>query len=386
MRLDPLVPIPVIVSGGVVFAVVLVARLVRSGVTAHLVRWVLAAVLTTTIALDPATTGGASTAERTAADVLFVVDSTSSMAAVDYDGAAQRLAGVRADILELAAEFRGAHFALVRFDSQARMELPWTTDLAALETAVSVIRQERAVYSRGSALDLPNPVIDELIPGPRSAGSDEDAYSVVFYFSDGEEREQPEADEATIDAATGMIIGAGAEDGTLEPVEFADLAGQVDGGAVFGYGTETGAPMIEFHGSDEVFTSRDTPYVVDYSTNTPAISRLDEANLQQIADELGVPYQHRAAPGGLADMAARLAADAPLVNDGSRETLERLYWIPALALIAIALWQGLVSVAERRATRLMLSPPATAPAVAPARADGRPARTVEPATDQGSAA
>ena len=208
MRLDPLVPVPVIVGGGVVLGVVLVARVVRSGVTAHLVRWLLAAVLVTAIALDPATTGGASEAERTSADVLFVVDSTSSMAAVDYDGASQRLAGVRADILELAAEFRGAHFALVRFDSQARMELPWTTDLGALETAVSVIRQERAVYSRGSSLDLPNPVIDEMIPGPRSGWLRRGRRTrSSFYFSDGEEREQPHADQATIDTATGMIIG-----------------------------------------------------------------------------------------------------------------------------------------------------------------------------------
>jgi Ca-activated chloride channel family protein len=385
MRLDPLVPIPIIVGGGVLFAAVFVARLVRGGVTAHLVRWLLAVILVTAIALDPATTGGASQAERTAADVLFVVDSTSSMAAVDYDGASQRLAGVRADILELASEFRGAHFALVRFDSQARMELPWTTDLAALETAVSVIRQERAVYSRGSALDLPNPVIDEMIPGPRSGGSSDDAYSVVFYFSDGEEREQPLADAATIDTATGMIIGS--EDGTLEPVEFADLAPQIDGGAVFGYGTETGAPMIEFHGSDELFTSRDSPYVVDYSTNTPAISRLDEANLRGIADELGVPYQHRVVPGGLAGMAAALADDAPMVNDGSRETRDRLYWIPALGLIAIALWQLLVTVAERQATRLMLSPRVPAPAVVPpARVAVSSASAVARESDRGSAA
>src|SRR5215213_3524023 len=101
MRLDPLVPIPAIVGGGVALGVVFVARLVRSGVTAHLVRWLVAALLATAIALDPATSGGASEAERSAADVLFVVDSTSSMAAVDYDGASQRLAGVRADILEL---------------------------------------------------------------------------------------------------------------------------------------------------------------------------------------------------------------------------------------------------------------------------------------------
>ena len=57
---------------------------------------------------------------RAAADVLFVVDTTGSMAALDYDGDSPRLDGVRADIVELAAEFPGAHFSLIRFDSQAR--------------------------------------------------------------------------------------------------------------------------------------------------------------------------------------------------------------------------------------------------------------------------
>lgn len=384
MRLDPLIPVPLLVAGGVVLVAVLVARVVRSGVTAHLVRWVLAVVLATAVALDPATTGGTSEAERTAADVLFVVDSTSSMAAVDYNGSSQRLAGVRADILEVAAEFPGARFAVVRFDSQARMDLPWTTDLAALETAVSVIRQERAVYSRGSALDLANPVMDQMLPGPGSAGSS-DAHAVVFYFSDGEERALPAADQPTIDAATGMIIGT--DDGTAEPVAFSDLAPQIDGGAVLGYGTEAGARMIEFHGSDELFTSRATPYVIDYTTNTPAISRLDEANLRNIAGELELPYQHRTEPGGLAGLASSLAAEAPVVSDGSRETLDRLYWIPALGLLAVAMWQALVSVAERSATRSMVSPPlaATPEAATPSRVT-KPVVGVRPESEQGSAA
>ena len=371
MQLDPLVPVPALIAGGVVFAVVLVARLLRCGFTRHTARWLAAVVLVTAIALDPATTGGASDARRTAANVLFVVDSTSSMAAVDYDGSSQRLAGVRADILEVAAAFPGARFALVRFDSQARMELPWTTDLAALETAVSVIRQERAVYSRGSALDLANPVMDQMLPGPGLAGSGE-AHAVVFYFSDGEQRTLPVSDRPTIDTATGIIIGE--DDGTEEPVAFADLAPQIDGGAVLGYGTAAGAPMVEFHGSDELFTSRATPYVTDYTTNTPAISRLDEGNLRDIASELELPYVHRTEPGGLAGLASSLAADAPMVSDGSRETLDRLYWVPALGLLAVAMWQALVSVAERSATRSMVSPAPAAMPEAPA-----PPRVTAPA-------
>ena len=112
-------------------------------------------VLATVIAIDPAMAGGTSEARRAAADVLFVVDSTSSMAALDYDGDSPRLDGVRADIVELAAEFPGAHFSLIRFDSQARLELPWTTDLGALGDGGVGVAPGAALYSRGSRLDLP---------------------------------------------------------------------------------------------------------------------------------------------------------------------------------------------------------------------------------------
>jgi hypothetical protein len=87
-------------------------------------------------------------------------------------------------------------------------------------------------------------------------------------------------------------------------------------------------------------------------------------------------------------MAAALADDAPMVSDGSRETLDRLYWIPALGLIAIALWQLVVTVAERQATRRMLSPRVPTPAVVPVRVGVASAIRAEPdpEPDRGSAA
>ena len=314
MRFDPLVPVPLIVAGVVVIAVTLAARVVRAGVTLGVARGALGAMLAIAVVADPTVAGGTSDARRVSADVIFVVDSTSSMAAIDYDGESPRLEGVRADILELAEGFRGANFTLVRFDSQARLELPWTTDFAALETAVSVIRQERAVYSRGSSLDLPLEVLDQLIPrlGVSAGDSGRDSYTVVFYFSDGEQRTAPADDVPTVDTETAMVMEM--DDGTDElATTFAELAPDIDGGAVLGYGTAEGAPMIEFHGSDEL-VSGDSPYVIDYTTSEPAISRLDEENLTGIAGELGVPYLHRIEPGGLGGLASELAGAAPIVE------------------------------------------------------------------------
>jgi Ca-activated chloride channel homolog len=382
VQIDPLLPLPVIAAMAGIAAVFVVARTRRGAPFAALVRAAAMIVLATVIAVDPAITGGSSEARRAAADVLFVVDTTSSMAALDYGIDSPRLDGVRSDIVELADEFPGAHFSLIRFDSQARLELPWTTDLGALETAASVLRQERALYSRGSRLDLPLQVIDEQLPRPSAATGDDSNYSVVFYFSDGEVR--PGADpEAPIDRQTGLVLPDD-DAGQLGITSFAELTPDVDGGAVFGYGTPEGAPMLQFFGSDALFTSADSavpasPYVQDFATGQTAISHLDEDSLVEIADELGVPYLHRNEPGGLSAMAAALADAAPTVSDGSRDTPRRLYWIPALALFAVLLWQAALTVNEVIATQRILGGPAKAPS--PDRASLAPQRRWRTADD-----
>jgi Ca-activated chloride channel homolog len=353
LHVDPLVP-PALIAAAVVVAFGFVAvRVVRGAPGWAVVRSIAMTVLAATIAIDPAMGGESSEARRTAANVLFVVDSTSSMAALDYDGDSPRLEGVRADIVELAAAFPGARFALVRFDSHARLEVPWTTDAGALESAVSVLRPERALYSRGSRLDLPLLVIHDLLRAvPAMDASADGAYGVVFYFSDGEQRSGPTEELPPLGQQAGPIL---TDEGTTDSIEaWSELAPDVDGGAVFGYGTTDGAPMLEFVGADQSFLASAAPYVYDYEADAIAISRLDEANLADIARDLGVPFVHRTSPGGLTALGSAIAADAPTVGDGSRGTLRRMYWVPALGLFALALWQATATANEAIATRRLL--------------------------------
>lgn len=364
MTVDPLLPWPAVVALGALAVVTLAVRLRRrpgAGAVARSFGIAAAALL---VVVDPATTGGRSEARRVDADVLFVVDTTASMAAEDYgpDAAGRsdlpRLDGVRADIADLAANFPGAHFSLVRFDTQARIDLPWTTDVNALDTAISVLRQERAAYSRGSQLDLALAAIAEQVP--RRSSTDEGGHTVVFYFSDGE-RTAPTAGGPTIAQHAAEMLGpaidaeAALADGEL-PESFAELAGTVDAGAVFGYGTAEGARMREFVGRDQRQGPGADPYLIDPATGEHAVSRADERTLRGIADDLGVPYLHRRTPGGLDDLAADIRAAAAASDAGARETRDRLYWIPALALVALVLWQAAVSVDELAATRRALRP------------------------------
>jgi hypothetical protein len=71
-------------------------------------------------------------------------------------------------------------------------------------------------------------------------------------------------------------------------------------------------------------------------------------------------------------MAATLADAAPTVSDGSRESPRRLYWVAALALLAVLLWQAAVTVNEARAMQQILGGPAKTPT--PVNASSSPAR------------
>jgi Ca-activated chloride channel homolog len=308
MSFDPLLPVPVLIA--LVAAALMATWLwVRRGsaTRASLVRWSAMGVLLVMVAVDPALAGGQAAVKRSDANVLFVVDTTGSMAAQDYDAGAPRLAGVRHDIAALADEFPGAHFSLVTFNSRTRVIVPWTTDRGALDSATQLLRQEWSLYAQGTRLDEPLATMRDVLPraGPSQG------YDVIFFMSDGEQTAQP------------------------APESFEPVGDIVAGGAVLGYGTTDGARMHVYIGHDE----HPEEYIADDETGADAVSRIDEANLVRIADELGVSYVHRTVPDDVSEIAGDAADRAGTIYSGERDTLRRLYWLPAFGLIALVLWQ-----------------------------------------------
>ena len=308
LTFDPLVPWPLLVAlavGGAIAVRVWVRRgtPTRPGV----VRWSAMGILLLLVAADPAIGGGRASVKRSDANVLFVVDTTGSMAAQDYNGDEPRLAGVRHDIPALADEFSGAHFALVTFNSKTRVIVPWTTDRGALDSAAALLRQEWTQYAQGTRLDEPLPTLRQLLPRSGPGGG----YDVIFLMSDGEQTVQP------------------------APRSFERLDAAVAGGAVLGYGTDEGARMHVYVGRDEVSDL----FIHDYETGTDAISRIDEANLAKVADELAVTYSHRTVPDDVEQIADDAAGQIGTIYAGERDTKRRLYWVPAFGVIALVLWQ-----------------------------------------------
>lgn len=262
------------------------------------------------LALRPGIPDGASQAVATNVDVVIVLDNTASMLAEDWsadgeagDEPARRIDGVRDDVRALIDAYPGARFALIAFDNSAQLRLPLTTDTSALVSSLEVMTPPRPDTATGSSIGVAAPVLAEAL---RNAAETEGRARMVFYLGDGEQT----ADQ--------------------QPESFAEGADLVDGGAVLGYGTADGGRMKE----PAAPGGEGDDYLEDPSTGEPALSKIDEAALEKIADELGVEYERRSGgedpelPAAPAETTTTADADTP----GARQELS---WIVALVVAAL---------------------------------------------------
>lgn len=253
--------------------------------------------------LRPGIPGGATQTLATDTDIVLVVDTTASIVAEDWDGDQPRLDGVRADVQAIVDEYPGARFALITFDASADLRLPLTTDTTALVSSLDVLRPEVTSQSRGSSIGIANQLLADTLSN--AAESSPDRSRMVFYFGDGEQ---------TVTSA---------------PEPFDGSEKLTDAGAVFGYGTAEGGPMKLTTGS---LGDSSSEYIEYEGAN--ALSVIDEKNLEAIAAELGVPYEHRMADAE-PELPEAPSTTTSYAESGSVGSVTELYWIAALVIVAL---------------------------------------------------
>lgn len=286
--------------------------------------WLLRGLMVLTLAAAALRPGvGSVPADTRPADleVLLVVDRTTSMSAPDWNGGQMRLDGAEQDADDLVAALPAARFAVVSFGKRARAELPSTSDVTMVTEAVDGIEPEDPLAGRGSTMDRPLDLLEELL---RAGVQDHpDRRRVVVLLTDGENT-SPD-----------------------EQASFAPLAPLADAALVLGYGTRRGSSMpIDAEHPD-------AGPVPDPATDEPALSRLDEPNLRAVSEEMGADYLHRTRPGGLGGLAAQWQRDLVVPAETAGEEIParfELGWVLALVLFGLALveltahWRRLLQV------------------------------------------
>lgn len=306
-----------LVIGLVIFAIIIV---LRHWSDAHRrSRWVMRGCLIILIALmclRPSLPGSSGAAGMKNLNVFFVIDTSTSMSAEDYDGAKPRLDGAKSAIKALIPEMAGAHFSVITFNSVSNLEVPLTTDATALDgVADSLIVQQ--IYG-ASGSDISQPL--EMLTAQLAAAKKDhpDRANLVYFMSDGEQ---------TAD----------------KPIRsFAPIKQYIIGGAVLGYGTTQGGKMkdVFIYGSDTGEYIKDK--TSGQSPEPDALSKLDESALKKIAGQLGVEYMHRQAPGDIKPLVSTLGV-TQLANKQQKadsKSYADLDWVLAITttvLLAIEL-------------------------------------------------
>ncbi len=181
--------------------------------------------------------------------------------------------------------------------------MPLTTDTTALMGSLEVLRPEVTSQSRGSSIGIAAPLLTETLAS--AAESSPDRSRMVFYFGDGEQ---------TVDS---------------EPESFSSSEKYTDAGAVFGYGHCGG--RADAHHDGRALRGRCRVHPVRGGRRTLR-DRRDE--LEAIADQLGVEYEHRTAE------AVPVLPEAPATTTNYAESGEvgnvtELYWVAALVILLI---------------------------------------------------
>ncbi|MCL1790441.1 MAG: VWA domain-containing protein [Peptococcaceae bacterium] len=243
-------------------------------------------------------------------NVLFVIDTTISMLAEDYQGETQRLSAVKADCGHIVSELRGARFSIIAFDNHARRLIPYIEDEALTLETIETLQIINEEYSRGSSLNV---VRDDLIQSLESAyrKKDEKRINILFFISDGEMT-------------------------NLDKLKsFTGAKKFIDGGAVLGYGTREGGYMRVVNK-----VTGEKEYVQD-KTKTPyvhALSRIEEHNLQKIASDMGIDYiemdQQANIAGKLKEIDQKLLTKSVPIT-----TYDDIYYVFVVFLVPLLLWE-----------------------------------------------
>lgn len=310
MTFLPDIPIALLGIVGLALVGLCVWRLVAErGRRIHWIRRTLMAVVVIAMVARPGVPGGEVPTGSIDVDVFLVIDTSQSIAAEDWGDGEARIQGIRDDVRDVAYAFAGANISVITFDSQPQLRVPLTDDGSAVIELVNALKPEIGFFSQGSSISAARDTLQQEIE--RADAANPGAPTLVFYMGDGEQTAE------------------------APPQSFDAVAPLVDAGFVLGYGTEQGGRMQE-----SSFEQPTEPVYVQDPAGGDALSRIDEAALQQIATQLGVGYLLRTADVPLAPSLDAMTSQQGEVDlSQTEEARLDLYWVLAVPLFLLMLWE-----------------------------------------------
>ena len=192
-------------------------------------------------------------------DLIFCFDNTLSMGAKDGTEYT-RFDRAKTDVEYIVDKIPGSYYSLISYNDVSYLRIPLTKDASSFKASLKTMRIPNLTYANGTDITIFKSNLEEVLA---SSSSKPGRIRIVFVIGDG---------EITADG---------------KKQDLSRLKEYISNGAVLGYGDPKGSYMeVEtWQGSGKY------DYVKD-KNGSPAVTKLDEQNLELISDELGVKYIH----------------------------------------------------------------------------------------------
>lgn len=281
-------------------------------------RWLIA-IFAILLTLGPTIVTSSSSSAISDTDVFFAVDVTGSMAVDDaHYGSNQAIPRIQAakDAVEnLVSMYPGASFAGVTFGASASLALPPTADVGAVQNWLKVLEVEPTDASNGTQLSEP---VDTLLLAMQKIKKEYPRNIIVLYYiSDGEQTRDVEASS------------------------FSPLRQFVDAGAALGVGSTQGGKVPFISPQDLTSGQGSSPrYLDEPGSSTPAISKMNPQNLEEIADQFSGTYLHLDQTTTVASLSS-YTSHSYLVRETDRKHSMRdiQVWPLAIVIALLLLWE-----------------------------------------------
>ena len=212
-----------------------------------------------------------------ATNVIFVLDVTGSMKVKDANYASskniERIRAAKLIINDVTKSYNNASFTGIRFGTSTSIDVPLTPDANAIENWANTIQTEPTGISSGTSLDAP---IDQtLLVSKAIHDSHPEDINVLYLISDGEETTNRK--RRTFSSLRAYINNA-----------FVITVGSKEGGKI----PLSKNALDSDENNDEDKNENENSWVIDPSTGKPGISKADDKNMKNIADELSGSFIH----------------------------------------------------------------------------------------------
>ena len=278
------------------------------------IRRTLMLLIVAVMVLTPSVVSSTTSQAINATDVIVAVDTTGSMAVADATYGSEktitRIDAARQAVHDVTAAYPDASFAALRFGASGTLDVPLTPD----------------AVSAGSSLDAP---IDQLLLTAKSIREAHPDDAIVLY-----------------------LITDGEQTSNVTRRTFSSLRQYLNDGFTVGVGsTEGGKIPVIADGVSAGDSNTTDHWVVDPDTGEPGISKMDEKNLKDIADEISGTYVAVNASQTLADSVSAKSSKQWRMTTTVRERTRTtpVVWPLAIALaILLAMEVGAWIATSRR--------------------------------------